>query len=166
MSKRVAVPIVAAPSPAPQPTVTYDESKITVAWGSAPVAAEATADDSLPSHSLLGTPSRTAYNVYEVIPQASGGARAEETKKLTATPVAQPPFVDARIDWGAERCYAVRTVEIIDALPVEGDRGPSRCVTLVDTFPPAAPKKPTAIGLVGAINILWDAAERGELIWS
>jgi hypothetical protein len=42
--------------------------------------------------------------------------------------------------WGMTRCYAVRTVEIIDALSVESEATEPACVTLVDTFPPAAPK--------------------------
>jgi hypothetical protein len=112
---------------------------------------------------LLGTESRIAYNVYEVAPQVSGGSPEEGSTRLTATPVADERFVDERVEWGRTRCYAIGTVEIIDGLPVEGDRGASRCVTLVDTFPPAAPKKPTAIGLVGAISVLWDANEEKDL---
>ena len=45
----------------------------------------------------------------------------------------------SRIVWGEERCYVVRAVERTAALSVESEAA-ARCTTLVDTFPPAAPK--------------------------
>src|SRR5581483_7887287 len=67
------------------------------------------------------------------------------------------------VEWGKERCFAVRTVFIVDKMTIEGERSPAACVTPVDTFPPAAPKRPTAIALTGAINILWDANDEADL---
>jgi len=163
LSKHVGVPLIVPPARGPQPSVSYDESAITVAWGSAPSSATPPppADDAalLPSRELAITPIEIAYNVYDVPDSSTGGAAT----RLTNAPVRDARFVDQRLAWGAERCYAVRIVEIVDALPIEGDIGPARCVTPVDTFPPAAPKKPTAIARIGAIDILWDPNEEKDL---
>jgi hypothetical protein len=66
--------------------------------------------------------------------------------------------------WGATRCYAVRTVEIADALAVESAATQPACVTLVDTFPPAAPKGLQAVASgEGAVNLIWDASPEPDL---
>ena len=160
-SKHVGVPLIAAPVRGPQPSVSYDESAITVRWD-APQGAETPPQGGdaglLPSRDLIATPIAVAYNVYDV-----SNASAGPPVRLTGTPVHEARFVDDRLAWGAERCYAVRVVEIVDALPVEGNLGPERCVTPVDTFPPAAPKRPTAIARIGAIDILWDPNEEKDL---
>ena len=114
----------------------------------------------LPSRSLVSTVITTAYNLYEVTP-ASVGSPLDV--KLTSAPIGETSFTDRRLDWGRERCYAVRVVELVGGMSIEGDPGTPRCVTLVDTFPPAAPKKPTAIALAGAISILWDPSEEPDL---
>ena len=160
-SKRVGVPLIAPPVRGPQPSVSYDESAITVSWDAASgpqMPAQAGDAGLLPARELAATPIAVAYNVYDVSSGSGGGPT-----RLTGAPVHEARFVDSRLAWGAERCYAVRVVEIVDALAVEGDLGSERCVTPVDTFPPAAPKKPTAIARIGAIDILWDPNEEKDL---
>ena len=72
---------------------------------------------------------RMAYNVYEV-------TESSETQ-LTKSPTSETQYADARMTWGATRCYAVRSVEMVERLAVESEATPPACVTLADTFPPA-----------------------------
>jgi fibronectin type 3 domain-containing protein len=96
-----------------------------------------------------------AYNVYEV-------AGSSETQ-LTKSPTSETQFSDARMTWGATRCYVVRSVETVDRLAVESEATPPACVTLVDTFPPAAPKGLQAVATEGVINLIWDANTEPDL---
>ena len=155
VAKRVTVPLIDPPGRAPEPTVTYTEHSLTVGWADRAPSAESAPDTLLPSRSLMATPIKSAYNVYEV---AEGG-----DVKLTEAPIAGPTFEDPHVEWGKELCFALRAVLTVDNMTIEGDRGPSTCVTPVDTFPPATPKRPTAIALAGAINILWDANDEPDL---
>jgi hypothetical protein len=163
LSTRVAIPVIDAPATPPDVHVTYDESTITVAWNS--VSAPAAIDDGrLPSRSLVGMRTTNGYNVYKV-DVSPGGDPVEGVKetKLTSVPLDDLPFRDGPFEWGAARCYVVRAVTSVAGLTVESEGRPSVCVTPVDTFPPAAPKQPTAIALIGGINLLWDANEEKDL---
>jgi len=160
VSKRVNVPLIDPPERGAEPVVTYDESAITVTWMAGAGTAAATAEGLLPSRSLVSTTITQAYNVYEVAPGSTGGPL---DVKLTAAPTTEAQYVDHHVDWGKERCFAVRNVSLVDGLAIEGDLSVPRCVTPVDTFAPAQPNKPTAIALTGAINILWDASEEPDL---
>jgi fibronectin type 3 domain-containing protein len=51
----------------------------------------------------------------------------------------------------------VRAVLSLDALAVEGDEAAPACVTLTDTFPPAAPTGLQAVAGAGTISLIWDA---------
>jgi hypothetical protein len=152
VSKRVAVPLVPPPLPPQEPTVTYDESTITVAWGTAAGSADdAASSPVLPSRPLGQPRAPLEYNVYE-------GAT-----KLTKTPLAEPAFTDARVTWGEKRCYAVRTVEKVNETLIESAATPEVCVTLVDTFPPAAPKSLKTVASVGAITLIWEPNAEKDL---
>jgi hypothetical protein len=107
----------------------------------------------LPSRPFGPLPPPLGYNVYD----ATTGAL------LTMTPVAEPRFVDSRIEWGAERCYGVRAVDQTGGLFVESDAREPRCVKLVDTFPPAAPKDLKAVSTEGVISLIWDANTENDL---
>jgi hypothetical protein len=145
-SKRVTVPLAMAPPRPSQPTITYNETKITVNWK--PPAAEDAAESSLLSSRPLGSPSGAlAYNVYD----------NETGARLTQTPVRDTAYEDSRIEWGATRCYAVRAVKTIGASTLESEMGEPECKKLVDTFAPAAPKGLNAVSSEGAINLIWEA---------
>jgi hypothetical protein len=96
-----------------------------------------------------------AYNVYEV--------DTNSQDRLTKTAVTETEFADARMTWGATRCYAVRTVETVGGLPIESEATPPACVTLTDVFPPAAPKGLQAVATEGVINLIWDANTEADL---
>jgi len=133
-SRRTAVPLAPPPPSPPKPDVSYTETAVTVTWPPGP---------------------SMAYNVYEV-------AESSETQ-LTKSPVSEPQYTDARMTWGATRCYAVRSVETVDRLTVESEATPPTCVTLTDTFPPAAPKGLQGVATEGVIDLIWDANTETDL---
>jgi hypothetical protein len=142
--------MVPAPSPPGQPTVTYDETAITVAWAAArlpPPAQEPASGDVLPARTLGLTSPGTGYNVYEV--------KDTVQTRLTNPALTEPGFVDKRLEWGTERCYTVRTVETFDALSIESNASPVVCVTLADTFSPSAPAGLLAVPSEGGISLIW-----------
>jgi hypothetical protein len=158
-SRRVAVPLAPAPPPPSSPTISYTETTITVAWIPSPpspplpAGAQDQEKDVLPSRPLGPLRPALAYNVYD---SATGAL-------LTTTPVVDTKYADSRIAWGAERCYVVRAVDRIGGLSVESEALPPRCATLVDTFPPAAPKDLRAVSTAGVISLIWEANTERDL---
>ena len=156
LSKRVIVPLVPPPPPPSGATIAYDEAAITLTWpplGGAVPAAEAL----LPSRPI-GTAARPAitYNVYDT-------SNPQTPIRLTATPIDAATYSDNRIVWGEKRCYTVVAAEKIEDATIESDASPAACETLVDTFPPAAPKDLKAISSEGAINLIWDPNAEKDL---
>jgi len=156
VSKRAAISL-APPPPMPSAvSIAYDETSITVTWtppllvpgGEAPPGS-----DVLPSKPLGEIPSTLAYNVYDTSTRTL----------LNKTPVAEPRYLDARIEWGARRCYAVRAVETTGPFTIESDAPPPVCSTLVDKFPPAPPKGLVAVASVGEISLIWQSNQEKDL---
>ncbi len=158
-SKTVPVPLVPAPPVPPPPTISYDEQSITVRWapieGRVPIQREA-ARGELASTPIGAAAPPLAYHVYDA-------AAGTVPVRLTAKPVSGTSFSDARLAWGAERCYIVRSVEIVGDAAIESDARPPVCETLRDTFPPAAPTNLQSSPLDGAINLIWDANSEKDL---
>jgi predicted small lipoprotein YifL len=154
VSKRVAVPLISPPPAPPAPAVAYDETTITVTWTAS---GEDRAPDVLPSHPLGVDAPTLAYNVYDVPPPPAPRTR------LTRTPLAETRYTDSRIAWGAERCFAVRAVATTGTLGIESDESPPACVTLVDTFPPAAPKGLSGVASEAAISLIWEPNSEKDL---
>jgi len=174
-SRRLVVPLIPPPLPPPAaPTFTYDEKAVTVTWPPVQVAAPPS-DTALPSRILGAAPIDIRYNVYDVSPpgqagpagQAGRAGQAGETgdvgKKLTAAAIAETKFVDPRMAWGENRCYAVRAVEIVGGLTIESAAAMSECQTLADTFPPAPPANLKSVASEGVINLIWDANAENDL---
>jgi hypothetical protein len=145
-SKRVTVPLVLAPPKPSQPTITYNETKITVRW-QPPATGETAEPSMLSSRPLDSSSGALAYHVYD----------SETGVRLTQAPVTDPAYEDSRIEWGATRCYAVRAVKTVGASTLESEAGEPQCETLVDTFAPAAPKGLNAVSSGGVINLIWEA---------
>ena len=172
MTPRRLVPLVPAPPPVSAPAVKYDETTITVSWqppaGVSRMREPASESDHILPSKLNGyvEPS-IGYNVYELpspSPAAEIGAAAAPAtttvakpaeKRLTGSPITDPTYADKRMTWGAERCYAVRTVVRYGELSIESGDAPSVCVKLVDTFPPAPPKGLQSVATAGAISLIW-----------
>ena len=161
LSNRVAVPLVAPPAPPSAPTIAYDEKEVTLTWSPPPGAA--VFDGVLPSHPIGGSAPALGYYVYELPSSTAAPGGAAGATRLTTSPVDATSYVDARIAWGVERCYAVRAVETIGPLSVESAAAPSACQTFVDTFPPAAPTGLTAVASQGAISLIWQANAESDL---
>jgi hypothetical protein len=133
LSRRAAVPLVPPPVAPDGTEATYTETAVQVTWSAVPSAEEGA----------------ITYNVYEMTERA-------ETR-LTAKPVADAPYLDSRMTWGAKRCYHVRSIAVVAALSVESEPSPPACVSLVDHFPPAAPTGLQAVATEGVISLIWDA---------
>jgi predicted small lipoprotein YifL len=157
LSKRVTVPLVPPPPP-PSGTVInkYDESAVSLTWSPSAVSAPASDGDLLPSRTIGASRPTIAYNVYDA-------TNAAAPIKLTAKPLDALTYSDARIVWGEKRCYTVVAAETIDGATIESDAPPAACETLVDTFPPAAPKDLKAISSEGAINLIWEPNAEPDL---
>ena len=51
----------------------------------------------------------------------------------------------------------------LEDLTLESEPSPSTCVTLTDTFPPAAPVGLTIVAAEGAVNLIWDPNHEADL---
>jgi hypothetical protein len=115
---------------------------------------------------------RFGYNVYEL------GATAAESEPvaprasiepvaplapLNASLLTAPGFQDPRVEFGVERCYVVRRVELAGTVAIEGAPSPPTCITPVDTFPPAAPKSLAHIAAANGVSLLWEANSEPDL---
>jgi hypothetical protein len=136
VSRRSAVPLGSAPDAPPPPKISYDEKAVTVSW-----------PDALPEAAAAGV------EVYD----------ATNGKRLTDKPVTGASFADQRIEWGAERCYTIGRLAEIENLSVESESSDKTCVTLEDTFPPAAPTGVTAVAAEGSVNLIWNANAEADL---
>jgi hypothetical protein len=193
-SARARIPLAPTPPTPGSPEVTFDEKAVHVTWH-VPDASEVTESGEalLPSRPIGVSRPTLAYNVYAIDPQAlesnantppasrqakppgsstatpSGFAPTSVETRLTRTPVDLPEFTDERIEWGAERCYTVRTVHLYQTLAVESEAPVPVCRTLVDTFPPAAPAGLQALASEGAVSLIWDRNEEpdlaGYIVW-
>ena len=109
---------------------------------------------------------RFGYNVYESGATGATGATGASDAPivpLNSALLTAPGFSDARVEFGAERCYVVRRVEMAGAIAIES--APSRpvCVTPVDTFPPAPPKSLAHIAAGNGVSLLWEANTESDL---
>ena len=138
-SPLVPVPLVRPPDAPGQPDVTWDETSITITWPEI----ETSDDEAAP-----------AYHVYDA---------AEVPVRLTTQAIEESMFVDKRIEWGAKRCYVIRRVELVENMPLESEASPSTCVTLADTFAPAAPDGLTIVATEGAMNLIWNPNKETDL---
>lgn len=150
-SKRIAVPLLLPPAPPPPIGINYDEHTITITWKAPePSAADG---DVLPSHSFGTLQPEVRYNLYD----------AATNQRLNDKPIRENGYEDKRMDWGAKRCYLVRSVEDAGTLAIESEATGPVCETLVDTFPPAAPKGLNTVATEGAINLIWNANTEPDL---
>jgi len=177
-SPRVSVPFAPAPSPPTGLQVSYAEGAISLAWTPPPDQRRATQE--LPVEGGLLSTARGdvsaagGFNVYEVpapVTAEASQAPAPPTvptlgavvKPLNPAPLAAPTYSDTRMEFGKERCYAVRAVSVIGTLTVESESSAPACATPSDTFPPAPPKGLAAVATEGAISLIWEANAEPDL---
>ena len=164
ISGRAVVPLSPAPPAPGPPEVTYDEEAVTIEW--TPVGHEglSLAPALLPARVIAPVTPETMYSVYELPLPHEAVAEPSLGTRLTSAPVDGQSYVDSRIEWGDERCYAVRVVHrYSEGLTVEGDASSPTCLTLVDVFPPAAPTGVQSISSEGAIVLIWNPVSAADL---
>jgi hypothetical protein len=160
VSKRIAVPLVPPPPRPSPPTIVYNETAVTLTWPSTTAGTSSGSDAGaavvLPSKEIGTTPPAIGYNVYDVSNPASA-------VKLTKAPIAEARFEDARIVWGEQRCYVVRTAATVAGTTIESEAPPATCRMLTDTFAPEAPKSLRSVSSEGAINLIWEPNSEKDL---
>ena len=179
-SQRVSVTL-AEPTSAPSaPTVTYTETELLVEWVAPPTARlpiqEPVLDTALESAPVVGFPPATRYFVYAtqtaVDVAAEGAARqdavgeigTERPEPISLLPTTQTSQLDVGVTFGAERCYTVRAVDVVDSLQVQGPASPPTCVTPVDTFSPQPPTGVVAVASRDAISLVWDPSLESDVV--
>jgi hypothetical protein len=117
----------------------------------------------------LGTTPGTRYRVYEVHPDAAVketvvSARPVEGTTYEVPIVAEPaPETPAAPAPAPERCFLVRSARVTGAASIESAAAGPVCVTPRDIFPPPAPAHLSAVASGGAISLIWDAVDAGDL---
>ena len=158
-SSGAAVPLLEPPVPPAEPVVTYTEDEVVVTWHPPPTAKlplqQPATDLVLPSEPIIEPLTPSVYDVYDVT-LAAETDEPEPPTPLNDDPLAVTAFADTRMEFGMERCYAVRIADTVDSLRVYSPPSASTCVTLIDTFPPAPPAGLIAVASEGAISLVWD----------
>jgi predicted small lipoprotein YifL len=89
--------------------------------------------------------------------------RGDAAAPMNGSPIAGVLFQIPSGEYGKEMCFAVRTVQTAGPITIESAPSPSTCLTLADTFPPAAPKGLRAVAEDGAVNLVWEANTEPDL---
>ena len=115
----------------------------------------------LESRPIVEWPPASTYELFEVSESDAGSPDVPEP--LSQTPLAAPAYTDQQVEYGVERCFAVRTHDVVAGFEVRSRLSPVTCVTFVDTFPPAAPQALTAVGSQGEVSLLWRPNDESDL---
>jgi fibronectin type 3 domain-containing protein len=140
---------VAAPPTIIKTNKEYSEAANTITWE----APKTNTDGSTPVN-LLG------YNVYR-----TEGAKPEASKNpLNQEPITATQYEDKKFKFGNKYVYIVRSVSLgTEGKPVESRDSNSIQLAPVDTYPPAAPEKPTVGPAPGRLSIFWVANSEPDL---
>jgi fibronectin type 3 domain-containing protein len=82
---------------------------------------------------------------------------------LNPSPIAATTFARQGVTFGTEECFVVRAAVTVGNATLESAPTAPTCVTPADTFPPAAPTGLGAVGVAGAVNLIWDANKESDL---
>ena len=138
-SARLILPLVALPAPPGAVTVNFSDKSLTVSW-IAPVATDPAA-------------APPTFNVYT----------PDGATPLNAAPLSATAYERAGVTFGTEECFVVRTAVVRAAATLESAPSAPQCVTPMDIFPPAAPRGLAAVGVAGAVNLIWEANAESDL---
>jgi hypothetical protein len=134
---------------------------VTVPFGPlppAPVDVKATNDET--AIHVTWTPP-VAGDTYVVLTSA-GPFDAAAAQRASEAPLPAPPF-SMPVEFGHERCFAVRTIHTAGSTTIEGGLSAPGCVTPVDVYPPAAPANLQAIQEGSAVTLTWTAPDAKDL---
>ena len=174
-SQRIDVTLADSGSAPGAPTVTYTETEIAVEWAAPSTARlpiqEPVTDAALESTPIVRFPPATRYLVYatetSVDPAAEpavGGIGPERPEPISLLPATTTSHVDVGVTFGAERCYTVRSLDVVDSLQVRGPVSPPTCVNPVDTFAPRSPGAVVAVASRDAISLVWDPSPEPDVV--
>lgn len=134
VSAMLSVPLGTGPAAPADVTSAYSETAITLSWQSAATAQR--------------------FLVERVSP---GPSPTRVTKEpITAAEVTVP------VQFGAEQCFVVRTVEVIGAVTLIGEPASPTCITPVDRFPPAPPSELRGYPGETSIELRWTASASAD----
>jgi hypothetical protein len=168
----VEMPLVPPPAPPIDVTVTYTEKSLSVSWAppalplARPIQAPSPQEGALPSRPVTSAARSSGYNLYEVPPStasADSTSAVPALRPLNASLLTSTGFEDSRIEFGAERCFVVRSQETLGTVTVESAASQTACVTPVDTFRPAPPRSVAAVASEGAISLIWEPNDEADL---
>ena len=166
-SQPATVPLGPAPAPPAPPRVTYDETRLSLAWSPPPTARlpvqRPAIDAELPSQPLPPPRTPTRYEVYAAA-ESAAAAGARVPRPLHAAPLAGTSYREAGPTLGVERCFVVRSVDEIDGVDVRSAPSEAACRVLVDTFAPAAPAGLVAVAAAGGVNLAWRANAEDDVV--
>ena len=116
----------------------------------------------------LGVSPTTRYRIYEVpnVPNVPGVPLNAEPIEGTTYEVpigAASADAGARPAYGVERCFLVRAATAAGGASIESAAAGPVCVTPADVFPPPAPANLTVVASEGAMSLIWDAVDAGDL---
>jgi hypothetical protein len=146
VSARIAVPLVEPPAVPTGPRVSFNEKAVVLQW--------------IPPVAQVDGPA-LAFNVYKTdgpTSAAAGGATP-----LNPSPLTTPEFESASVTFGQQLCLAIRGVETVQKIRIEGAATQPVCVTPRDIFPPAAPQRLSLLLLEGAIDLVWDTSPEPDV---
>jgi hypothetical protein len=135
-SAMATVPLGDLPPPPESLTTSHTDATLTLSWKGGG-----------PQYRVFGLSSAT---------DASGA------KELTPAPIAAAEYTQP-VEFGRERCFVVRTVQVSGAATVEGAPSSVHCVTPVDRYPPPVPANLQTIQEGGAVTLNWTAVEAPDL---
>ena len=126
-------------------------------------------DVTAPARNATGTPAPPEPSISADAAIAGSGAVVdpavvESPFPLNQSPLLLPPFVDPRVAFGSDRCYAVRMVDARGAARLESEPSPPACVKIVDAFAPAAPRSLAAVAGEASISLIWEANTEADLV--
>jgi hypothetical protein len=164
----VVAPLGTTSSAPSEPTLTVEEKSVTIKWSAPPDAhgvGEPQDPSLLPYKTLIAGPPPTTYDVYEVPKNATSESPApvEAPTAVTPGPVGPTEFTQPNITLGTERCFVVRSVDILNGTHVRGPASPMACASFEDKFPPASPGRLDAVATPGTISLIWEASDAADL---
>ena len=150
-----------------KPEVKYGEDDLSIKW-TVPVNARLPVQriidgQTLPAKTLILPQMPSVYQVYEVSVSSETITMPEA---INPEPLLVNSYVDTKIDFGVERCFTVRTLDVvdqIDQLEVHSDPSDETCIVIVDTFPPASPTGLVAVAGEEVISLAWTPNSESDI---
>ena len=168
-SASVEIPLGEPPSASPPASIIYTETGVHVEWLPAPGARRPLQEpvpvgsaDRLSSRPIVEPLTPSTYAVYAVASVVSTDSTSFPAP-LNAPTVGELSYDDPTVIFGTERCYVVRTLDVVDGLELQGRSSPATCVVPIDTFPPPPPTNLVAVASEGAVSLVWDPSLAADI---